>query len=93
MKFHKIIIILILLVISSQFHAQNDSIVIELKALKDIPRDKLQKDEMGNIFYYDEKQKARIYEVNGEKVVMMDELFLVSKPRFNNDLEDRKSVV
>lgn len=87
MKFHKIIIILILLVISSQFHAQNDSIVIELKALKDIPRDKLQKDEMGNIFYYDEKQKARIYEVNGEKVVMMDELFLVSKPRFNNDLD------
>lgn len=75
------------MILSYQLQAQNDSIVVELKALKDIPKDKLQKDELGNIFYYDEKQKARIYEINGEKVVVMDELFLLPKPHFNNQLD------
>lgn len=86
MKFYKIFVIL-LLVFSSQTYAQNDSIVIELKALKDVPKEKLQKDEIGNVFYYDEKQKARIYEVNGEKVVVMDELTLLSKPRLDNEAD------
>ncbi len=75
------------MILSYQLQAQNDSIVVELKALKDVPKDKLQKDELGNIFYYDEKQKARIYEINGEKVVVMDELFLLPKPHFNNQLD------
>ena len=86
MKFQKILVI-ILMILSYQLQAQNDSIVVELKALKDVPKDKLQKDELGNIFYYDEKQKARIYEINGEKVVVMDELFLLPKPHFNNQLD------
>lgn len=75
------------MILSYQLQAQKDSIVVELKALKDVPKDKLQKDELGNIFYYDEKQKARIYEINGEKVVVMDELFLLPKPHFNNQLD------
>ena len=75
------------MILSYQLQAQNDSIVVELKALKDVPKDKLQKDELGNIFYYDEKQKARIYEINGEKVVVLDELFLLPKPHFNNQLD------
>ena len=86
MKFQKILVI-ILMILSYQLQAQKDSIVVELKALKDVPKDKLQKDELGNIFYYDEKQKARIYEINGEKVVVMDELFLLPKPHFNNQLD------
>ena len=86
MKFQKILVI-ILMILSYQLQAQNDSIVVGLKALKDVPKDKLQKDELGNIFYYDEKQKARIYEINGEKVVVMDELFLLPKPHFNNQLD------
>ena len=86
MKFQKILVI-ILMILSYQLQAQKDSIVVELKALKDVPKDKLQKDELGNIFYYDEKQKARIYEINGEKVVVLDELFLLPKPHFNNQLD------
>lgn len=75
------------MILSYQLQAQNDSIIVELKALKDVPKDKLQRDELGNIFYYDEIQKARVYEINGEKVVVMDELFLLPKPHFNNQLD------
>ena len=71
MKFKRILIIF-LMILGYQFHAQSDSIVVELKALKDIPKDKLQKDELGNVFYYDEQQRARVYEINGEKVIVMD---------------------
>lgn len=86
MKFQKILIIF-LFVFGIHIQAQQDTIVVQLKALKDIPKEKLQKDEFGNIFYYDEQQKARIYEINGEKVVVMDELFLMPKPHFNNQLD------
>lgn len=47
----------------------------------------LKTDEYGNKYYYDAKQKARIYEIDGETVVVMDELILVNKPRFNNQLD------
>ena len=86
MKFQNIFTIFLLL-FSLSFQAQQDTIKIELKALKDIPKEKLQKDDFGNIFYYDEKQKARIYEINGEKVVVMDELLLMQRPHFNNQLD------
>ena len=32
-------------------------------------------------------KKARIYEINGEKVVVMDELLLMQRPHFNNQLD------
>lgn len=86
MKFHKILIIFLFL-FGLQIHAQQDTIKVELKALKDVPKEKLKKDEFGNIYYYDERQRARIYEINGEKVVVMDELILLPKPHFNNDLD------
>ena len=86
MKFQNIFTIFLLL-FSLSFQAQQDTIKIELKALKDVPKEKLQKDDFGNIFYYDEKQKARIYEINGEKVVVMDELLLMQRPHFNNQLD------
>ncbi|MFN3773743.1 DUF4294 domain-containing protein [Cloacibacterium normanense] len=86
MKFQNIFTIFLLL-FSLSFQAQQDTIKIELKALKDIPKEKLQKDDFGNVFYYDEKQKARIYEINGEKVVVMDELLLMQRPHFNNQLD------
>lgn len=86
MKFHKILIIF-LLIFGNIAYAQQDTIVVTIKELKDVPREKLQKDEFGNVFFYDEKQKARIYEINGEKVVVMDELFLMQKPHFNNQLD------
>ena len=83
----KRILIIFLMILGYQLHAQNDSIVVELKALKDIPRDKLKTDELGNVFYYDEQQRARVYEINGEKVIVMDELMLLPKPHFNNQLD------
>lgn len=86
MKIHHILIILFLTFYSFS-PAQTDTIKVAFKSFKEVPPEKLQKDELGNVFYYDERQKARIYEINGEKVVVMDELLLMPKPRFNNQLD------
>ena len=59
----------------------------QMKPLREYPPELLKTDELGNKYYYDESQKARIYEINGENVVVMDELILLNKPRFNNSLD------
>ncbi|HOB24513.1 MAG TPA: DUF4294 domain-containing protein [Kaistella sp.] len=59
----------------------------QMKPLREYPPELLKTDEFGNKYYYDESQKARIYEINGENVVVMDELILLNKPRFNNSLD------
>lgn len=64
---------------------QKDSVIA--KPLSQYPQELLKVDEFGNKYYYDESQKARIYEINGETVVAMDELVLVNKPKFNNQLD------
>jgi len=64
---------------------QRDSVIA--KPLSQYPQELLKVDEFGNKYYYDESQKARIYEINGETVVAMDELVLVNKPKFNNQLD------
>lgn len=64
--------------------AQNDTIA---RPLSQYPPELLQKDEFGTPYYYDERQKAKIYEINGETVVVMDELVLQKKPTFNNQLD------
>lgn len=64
---------------------QKDSVIA--KPLSQYPQELLKVDEFGNKYYYDEAQKARIYEINGETVVAMDELVLVNKPKFNNQLD------
>jgi hypothetical protein len=85
MKLNKIF--LIFLVFSGFFlHAQKDSALIA-KTISQYPVELLKTDELGNKYYYDESQKARIYEINGENVVVMDELILLNKPRFNNQLD------
>lgn len=86
MKFNKILIIF-LVILAHSLQAQKDSIVVGVKSLKDVPKEKLRKDELGNFFYYDDKEKARIYEINGEKVIIMDELTLLPKAHFNNQLD------
>ena len=67
-------------------HAQQDSLFTP-KPLSQYPPELLKTDEFGNKYYYDEAQKAKIYEINGENVVVMDELILLNKPRFNNQLD------
>lgn len=85
MKFYKTLAIF-LLFIGAFYSAQiKDSVIA--RPLNQYPPELLQTDEYGNKFYYDELQKAKIYEINGETVVVMDELVLANKPRFNNQLD------
>ena len=85
MKFNKLVL-LFLLFFGLFVNAQQDSIIA--KPISEYPPELLKTDQYGNKFYYDASQKARIYEINGENVVVMDELILRKKTRFNN--RDRK---
>jgi hypothetical protein len=66
--------------------AQKDSVLLA-RPLKQYPEDMLRVDDFGNKYYYDVQQKAKIYEINGETVVVMDEIVLLNKPKFNNQLD------
>ncbi len=83
MKIYQILLIVLLLG-SSVLKAQ-DSVMV--KSLSQYPSESLRTDEFGQKYYYDERQKAKIYEINGESVVVMDELVLMKNPRFNNQLD------
>lgn len=84
MNFSKIICLFMFFFGISAF-GQKDSVVA--KPLDQYPPESLKADEFGNKYYYDEQQKVKVYEVNGEPVVVLDELVLVNKPRFNNQLD------
>lgn len=45
------------------------------------------KDEYGKEYYYDNELKAKVYEIDGERVVIMDEMEILAKPKFNNQLD------
>lgn len=85
MKFHKIICLFLFFFAVVAFGQQTDSVIA--KPLSQYPQEELKTDEFGNKYYYDERQKAKIYEINGETIVVMDELILLNKPRFNNQLD------
>ncbi|KUJ52877.1 DUF4294 domain-containing protein [Chryseobacterium sp. JAH] len=85
MKFHKITFLFLFFFSATIFSQQRDSVIA--KPLSQYPQDQLRTDEFGNKYYYDERQKAKIYEMNGETVVVMDELVLLNKPKFNNQLD------
>lgn len=85
MKFHKITLLFVFFFGIMLFGQSRDSVIA--KPLNQYPQNELKKDEFGNIYYYDARQKARIYEINGETVVVMDELILLNKPKFNNQLD------
>lgn len=85
MNFNKIIAVFLLFA-ALFVKAQQDTILIA-KPLSEYPPELLKTDDLGNKYYYDEAQKSRIYEINGENVIVMDELFLLKKPRFNNQLD------
>lgn len=84
MNFSKIVCLFIFFFGVSVF-GQKDSIIA--KPLNQYPAESLKTDEFGNKYYYDERQKMKVYEINGEPVVVLDELVLVNKPRFNNQLD------
>ncbi len=67
------------------FYSQQDT--LKVTSFDDIPKSRLQKDEYGNEYFYDEVQKAKIYKINGEQVIVLDELTLRANPHFNNQLD------
>ncbi|MPS64677.1 DUF4294 domain-containing protein [Chryseobacterium sp.] len=84
MNFNKIICLFLFFLGVSVF-GQKDS--LRYIPLSQYPPELLKVDEFGNKYYYDERQKAKFYEINGETVVVMDELTLLNKPKFNNQLD------
>ncbi len=84
MNFSRILGLLMLFFVTF-INAQKDT--LNVKPLSQYPPELLRIDEFGNRYYYDERQKMKIYEINGETVVVLDELVLVNKPRFNNQLD------
>lgn len=51
------------------------------------PTPQMRKDEYGKDYYYDHTLKAKVYEIDGERLVIMDELEILPKPKFNNQLD------
>lgn len=62
-----------------------DSVLV--KSLNQYPEELIKTDEFGQKYYYDERQRAKIYEISGETVVIMDELVMLKNPKFNNQLD------
>ena len=85
MNINKFLIVFLFCVGSFFAFGQRDSVIA--RPLNQYPEELIQTDDFGYKFYYDEKQKARIYEINGETVVVMDEITIPNKPRFNNELD------
>ncbi|WP_326983493.1 DUF4294 domain-containing protein [Chryseobacterium sp. MYb264] len=84
MNFTKIVC-LFLFFFGVSIFGQTDSVIA--KPLSQYPPELLKVDEFGKKYYYDERQKMRVYDINGETVVVMDELVLVNRPKFNNQLD------
>lgn len=51
------------------------------------PPQEMLKDEYGREYYYDNILKAKVYMIDGEKLVIMDEMLIMPKPKFNNQLD------
>lgn len=60
---------------------------ISYKRLNQYPKDQLKTDEYGKKYYYDARQQAKIYEINGELVIVLNELEMRARPKFNNELD------
>ncbi len=85
MNFNKLVFVFLMFSALS-VDAQKDTLLIA-KPISQYPAELLKTDELGNKYYYDASQRAKIYEINGENVIVMDELILLNKPRFNNQLD------
>jgi len=85
MKFHRIACFFLFFFGLSVVGQTRDSVIA--RPLAQYPQELLKTDEFGNKYFYDERQKAKIYKINGETVVVMDELVLLNKPKFNNQLD------
>ncbi|WP_018674594.1 DUF4294 domain-containing protein [Riemerella columbina] len=87
MKFNIITSIIAVFCFTANLSAQTGQDTIAVSTLSQYPKSKLKKDEFGNWYYYDAKQQAKIYEIEGETVVVFDEVKILHKPKFNNQLD------
>lgn len=85
MNLYKTVLIFLLFLGFSSQAQVNDTILST--PLSRYPQELIKTDEFGNRYYYDEAQKAKVYEIEGELVFVLDDLVLVKKPRFNNQLD------
>src|SRR5690606_15694669 len=83
MKIYQILLIVLLLG-SSVLKAQ-DSVMV--KSLSQYPTESSRTHEFAQKYYYDEREKAKPYEINGESVVVTGELVLMKDPRINHQLD------
>lgn len=83
MKNYKFLFLICL--ITGLFAQAQDS--IKVLDFEDVKKANQKVDEYGHTYIYDDNLKAKIYEINGEKVVVMDELAILPKPKFNNQLD------
>lgn len=60
---------------------------LSIQSFSSIDPSLLKTDEYEQKYYYDARQKAKIYEIKGEKVIVFDEIRLTKKIRFNNQLD------
>ncbi|CAM3656959.1 DUF4294 domain-containing protein [Elizabethkingia occulta] len=69
-------------------YSQKVDTIATIGELKDERNVKMQVDKDGRKYYWDDKLQAKIYtEDNGDKLIEMDEIKLVNKPHFNNQLD------
>ncbi|QCX54271.1 DUF4294 domain-containing protein [Elizabethkingia sp. JS20170427COW] len=86
MKNYRIYGIVCLLFFSVSYAQKNDSMVIGDFGV--IPQSKLQTDKDGRQYYWDDKLQAKVFtESNGDKLIEMEEMTLIHKPHFNNQLD------
>ncbi|NAW51868.1 DUF4294 domain-containing protein [Elizabethkingia argentiflava] len=69
-------------------YAQKDKENLGIGDFKDEKAIQMQVDKDGRRYYWDDQLQAKIYtEENGDKLIEMDEIKLINKPRFNNQLD------
>lgn len=83
MKLYKFLIFLLALA-TGQLYAQDSLKIVPLSKVNPA---RIKTDEYGSKYYYDAGLKAKVYEINGETVLVMDDIMISKKPRFNNQLD------
>lgn len=60
---------------------------VMITPLSKVDPKRIKTDEFGQKYYYDEAKKAKIYEIDGETILVLDEIVLRKGPTFNNHLD------
>lgn len=83
MKLYKFFFLL-MSIAAVQLYAQDS---LNVTPLSKIDPARIKTDEYGGKYYYDPALKAKVYEMNGETILVMDDILIAKKPAFNNQLD------